>query len=115
MSSEFRNPAKDVPRSMILSLVTCGGNLWNHRVVMNGLMPYAQLAKESAALAAAARDIYFQRRIDYSDGRDFCCSPQTLNGLMMSGSRMIYAMERKVLCLRCLESKSKERHARDCL
>lgn len=91
MSSEFRNPAKDVPRSMILSLVTCGVTFGIIGVVMNGLMPYAQLAKESALLAAAAATFTSKGALIIAMGGIFA-AVSTLNGLMMSGSRMIYAM-----------------------
>ena len=43
MASEFKNPAKDVPRSMILSLVTCGLLFGGIVLVMNGLLPYSVL------------------------------------------------------------------------
>lgn len=91
MSSEFRNPAKDVPRSMILSLVTCGITFGIIGIVMNGLMPYEQLSKESAPLAAAAATFTSKGALIIAMGGIFAAI-STLNGLMMSGSRMIYAM-----------------------
>lgn len=91
MSSEFRNPAKDVPRSMILSLVTCGIAFGIIGIVMNGLMPYEQLAKESAPLAAAAATFTSKGALIIAMGGIFAAI-STLNGLMMSGSRMVYAM-----------------------
>lgn len=91
MSSEFRNPAKDVPRSMILSLVTCGITFGIIGLVMNGLMPYEQLAQESAPLAAAAATFTSKGALIIALGGIFAAI-STLNGLMMSGSRMIYAM-----------------------
>lgn len=91
MSSEFKNPAKDVPRSMILSLATCGVTFGIIGLVMNGLMPYEQLAKESAPLAAAAATFTSKGAFIIALGGIFAAI-STLNGLMMSGSRMIYAM-----------------------
>ncbi len=91
MSSEFRDPGRDVPKSMILSLVTCGVTFAVIGLVMNGLMPYEQLALESAPLAAAAATFTAKGALIIALGGIFAAI-STLNGLMMSGSRMIYAM-----------------------
>ena len=76
---------------MILSLVTCGVTFAVIGLVMNGLMPYEQLALESAPLAAAAATFTAKGALIIALGGIFAAI-STLNGLMMSGSRMIYAM-----------------------
>jgi len=91
MSSEFKNPARDVPLSMLLSLITCGITFGIIVIVMNGLLPYAQLGTETAPLAAAAGTVSKYGALIIAFGGIFAAT-STLNGLMMTGSRMIYSM-----------------------
>jgi len=94
MSSEFRDPARDVPRSMLLSVAFCSVLFAVVVVVMNGLMPYTQLAVENAPLAAAAATFTRYGAIIIAFGGIFA-SATTLNGLMMAGSHMLASMGRE--------------------
>lgn len=94
MSSEFENPQRDVPRSMILSLITCGVCFGFLVLVMNGLMPGEELAKENAPLAAAATVFSAKGALLIAFSGIFAAI-STLNGLTMSCSRLVYAMGRE--------------------
>ncbi|NYB74678.1 amino acid permease [Sedimentibacter hydroxybenzoicus DSM 7310] len=94
MSSEFKNPARDVPLSMLLSLITCGISFGFIVIVMNGLLHYTQLGIEAAPLAAAAATVNKYGALIIAFGGIFAAT-STLNGLMMTGSRMIYSMGRE--------------------
>lgn len=91
MSSEFKNPARDVPLSMLFSLITCGLLFGFIVVVMNGLLHYTQLGAETAPLAAAAATVNKYGALIIAFGGIFAAT-STLNGLMMTGSRMLYSM-----------------------
>lgn len=91
MASEFKNPGKDVPRSMILSLVTCAVLFGFVILIMNGLLPGSQLAEESAPLAAAASTFTKYGALFVALGGVFAAI-STLNGLMMSGAHLLAAM-----------------------
>lgn len=94
MASEFENPGKDVPRSMILSLVTCGVLFGIVILVMNGLMNGADLAAASAPLAAAAATFTKYGTLLIAFGGVFAAI-STLNGLMMTGAHLLYAMAKE--------------------
>lgn len=91
MASEFKNPAKDVPRSMILSLVTCGLLFGGIVLVMNGLLPYSVLGDLDAPVADAFATVHVVGGLIIAFGGVFA-AVSTLNGLMMAGSRMTYTM-----------------------
>lgn len=91
MASEFRNPAKDVPRSMILSLVTCGLLFGGIVLIMNGLLSYSTLGELDAPVADAFATVHVVGGLIIAFGGVFA-AVSTLNGLMMAGSRMTYTM-----------------------
>ena len=91
MASEFRNPGRDVPRSMIASLITCALLFGIVILVMNGLLPGEQLASESAPLAAAASTFTKYGALFVAFGGVFAAI-STLNGLMMAGAHLLAAM-----------------------
>ena len=91
MASEFKNPARDVPLSMILSLVTCGALFGGIVLVMNGLLPYETLGALDAPVADAFATVHTVGGLIIAFGGVFA-AVSTLNGLMMAGSRMTYTM-----------------------
>lgn len=91
MASDFKNPQKDVPRSMISSLVTCGVCFAFLVLVMNGLLPGPQLGQEKAPLAAAA-SVFSSKGALIVAASGIFAAISTLNGLTMSCSRLVYAM-----------------------
>ena len=93
MAEEFKNPAKDVPKSMILSLLTCGIIFSVFVYVMNGLLPGSELAASSAPPAAAASTFTKYGALLVVIGGIFACV-STLNGLLMTGARIPFSMGR---------------------
>ena len=91
MASEFKNPGRDVPRSMILSLITCGVLFGIVILVMNGLLDPATLSEESAPLATAAATFTKYGALLIALGGVFAAI-STLNGLMMSGAHLLAAL-----------------------
>ncbi len=91
MSGEFKNPTRDVPRSALLSLATCGVLFAVFVYVMNGLMPGAQLAESASPPVAAMSTFTSAGAIIIAVGGLAACI-STSNGLMMSGSRIPMAM-----------------------
>ena len=91
MSGEFKNPTRDVPRSALLSLATCGILFAVFVYVMNGLMPGAQLAESASPPVAAMSTFTSAGAIIIAVGGLAACI-STSNGLMMSGSRIPMAM-----------------------
>ena len=93
MAEEFKNPIKDVPRSMIFSLLTCGVLFAFFVYVMNGLLPGKELAASSAPPAAAASTFTTYGAFLVAFGGIFACV-STSNGLLMTGARIPFSMGR---------------------
>lgn len=91
MASEFRNPGRDVPISMLSSIITCGVFFSLIVLTMSGLHPYQELAKEAAPVAVAAMKATKYGGFLIAAAGIFA-SASTLNGLMMTGSRVLYSM-----------------------
>ena len=106
MASQFKNPGKDVPRSMILSLITCGILFGVVILVMNGLLSGSELAKNSAPLAAAAATFTKYGALLIAFGGVFAAI-STLNGLMMTGSHLLFAMGKEGAMPRIVSKTSK--------
>lgn len=93
MSEEFKNPAKQVPRSIIYALATCGIIFTVFVYVMNGLMPGAELAVSSAPPADAFTTITKYGALLIAFGGVFACV-STANGMLMTGARVPFSMSR---------------------
>ena len=93
MSEEFKNPAKDVPKAALLSLLTCGVIFALFVYVMNGLLPGAELAASDSPPVAAMSTFTNVGAVMIVIG-GICACISTSNGLMMSGSRIPFAMGR---------------------
>lgn len=93
MAEEFRNPTKDVPRASLLSLATCGIIFALFVYVMNGLLPGAELA-ESASPPVSAMGTFTKNGALIIAIGGLCACVSTSNGLMMTGSRIPFAMGR---------------------
>lgn len=93
MSEEFRNPRRDVPFSMVSSLVTSGLLFAAIVLVMAGLIPYDVIGSESAPLAVAAETFTNHAGLFIALIGIFAAL-STLNGLTMTSSRIIYSMGR---------------------
>jgi amino acid transporter len=91
MASEFENPSRDVPRSMLLSLITCGIAFSVIALVMNGLLPYQELALHDAPVAESFKTFTQYGGLIIALGGIFA-AVSTMNGLMMTGSRILYSM-----------------------
>lgn len=93
MAEEFRNPSKDVPKASLLSLITCGILFALFVYVMNGLLPGAELAASSSPPVAAMSTFTTVGAFIVVIG-GLCACISTSNGLMMTGSRIPFAMGR---------------------
>ena len=93
MAEEFKNPTKDVPKSMILSLVTCCILFSAFVYVMNGLMPGPELAASTAPPAEAMATFTKYGALIVCIGGVFACV-STANGLLMTGARIPFSMGR---------------------
>ena len=93
MAEEFKNPAKDVPKAALLSLATCGIIFALFCYVMNGLLPGAELAASDSPPVAAMNTFTNIGALIIAIG-GICACISTSNGLMMSGSRIPFAMGR---------------------
>lgn len=93
MSEEFVNPGKQVPKSIIYSLVTCGLIFTAFVYIMNGLMPGSELAVSSAPPADAFSTVTKYGGLLTAIGGIFACV-STGNGLLMTGARIPYSMSR---------------------
>lgn len=91
MSAEFKNPTRDVPRSALLSLTTCGVLFAIFVFVMNGLLPGSELAESASPPVAAMSSFTNAGAIIIAVGGLAACI-STSNGLMMTGSRIPMAM-----------------------
>jgi len=91
MSGEFKNPEKNIPKAIVLSIITCCVLFTLFVYVMNGLLPGSELAK-SAAPPVSAMDTFTSlgALIITLGGLAACVS--TSNGLLMTGCRIPYAM-----------------------
>ena len=99
MAEEFKNPAKDVPKAALLSLATCGIIFALFCYVMNGLHAAgAELAAVRLASRGGHEHLYQRRRADHRHRRPICACISTSNGLMMSGSRIPFAMGARAIC-----------------
>lgn len=93
MAEEFKNPSRDVPKASLLSLATCGIIFALFVFVMNGLMPGTELAKSASPPVAAMSTFTNVGALIIAIG-GLCACISTSNGLMMSGSRIPFAMGR---------------------
>ena len=93
MAEEFKNPTRDVPRASLLSLLTCGLLFSLFVYVMNGLLPGAELA-ESASPPVSAMSTFTTVGAFIVVIGGLCACVSTSNGLMMTGSRIPFAMGR---------------------
>lgn len=91
MASEFKNPPKDVPKSIMLSLGTCAIVFALFTYVMNGLLPGAELAASSSPPVAAMNTFTTVGAVVIAIG-GLCACVSTSNGLLMTGARVPYAM-----------------------
>lgn len=93
MSEEFENPDKQIPRSILLSLLTCGIIFTLFVYVMNGLMPGSELAESSTPPADALATVTKYGATIVAVGGLFACF-STCNSLLLTGSRVPFAMSR---------------------
>ena len=107
MAEEFKNPSKDVPKASLLSLATCGIIFALFVYVMNGLLPGAVLA-ESASPPVAAMSTFTNAGALLIVVGGICACISTSNGLMMSGSRIPFAMGRDGDLPRAMESVNRQ-------
>lgn len=91
MSGDFKNPVKDVPKSIIMSITTCAILFTLFVYVMNGLLPGAELAKSSAPPVSAMNTFTSVGALVITLGGLAACV-STSNGLLMTGFRIPYAM-----------------------
>lgn len=106
MSGEFRNPSKDVPKSVLLSLATCALLFAAFTYIMNGLLPGAELAASDSPPVAAMNTFTSVGAIIISLG-GLCACVSTSNGLMMTGARIPFAMGKEGDLPRILEKTNK--------
>lgn len=106
MAEEFKNPSKDVPKASLLSLATCGIIFALFVYVMNGLMPGAELAASSSPPVAAMSTFTNAGALLIVLG-GICACISTSNGLLMTGSRIPFAMGRDGDLPRAMESVNK--------
>ncbi len=102
MSEEFKDSARQVPRSILLSLTTCGVIFTIFVYVMNGLMPGTALAESSAPPAEAFTTVTKYGALLIAFGGVFACV-STANGTLMTGARVPFSMSRsgdlpRVIC-----------------
>ncbi len=95
-SQEFSNPKRDVPRSMIFSLVTCSVLFMFVILIQSGLCHYTSLLNASAPLATAAYKITKNAGILIAFAGLFATA-STLNGLIFTGSRLLASMGKSSL------------------
>lgn len=90
-SQKFKNPRKDVPLSMSLSVMTCAILFSGVIFVQSGLVNYTVLAEASAPLAEAAHEItkYAGLLIAFAG---LFATTSTLNGLIFTGSHLLQSM-----------------------
>ncbi len=93
MSEEFKNPAKDVPKAALMSLITCGVIFALFIYVMNGLLPGSELALSASPPVAAMNTFTTVGALIVVIG-GLCACISTSNGLMMTGCRIPFAMGR---------------------
>jgi len=91
-SKEFRNPKRDVPLSMMLSLITCTILFAFVIFVQSGLCNYTSLANASAPLATAAYKLTKNAGLLIAAAGLFATT-STLNGLIFTGSQLLSSME----------------------
>ncbi|MPM06867.1 putative amino acid permease YhdG [bioreactor metagenome] len=106
MAEEFKNPSRDVPRASLLSLLTCGLLFSLFVYVMNGLLPGADLAASPSPPVAAMSTFTNIGAIIVVVG-GLCACISTSNGLMMTGSRIPFAMGRDGDLPKALQSVNK--------
>lgn len=93
MSEEFKNPERDVPMASLLCLATCALIFALFVYVMNGLLPGSVLADEATPPVAAMNTFTTVGAYIITFGGLFACI-STSNGLLMTGSRIPFAMGR---------------------
>lgn len=93
MAEEFKNPSKDVPKASLMSLATCGIIFALFVFVMNGLLPGEELAQSASPPVAAMNTFTSIGALIIAIG-GICACISTSNGLLMSGSRIPFAMGR---------------------
>lgn len=93
MAEEFKDPGKQIPKSIITSLLTCGIIFTLFVYVMNGLLPGSALAVSSAPPADAFMTVTKYGGVLIALGGIFACV-STGNGLLMTGARIPYSMSR---------------------
>jgi len=106
MSEEFKNPTKDVPKAALLSLLTCGILFSLFVYVMNGLLPGSELAASASPPVAAMNTFTTVGAFIVVIG-GLCACISTSNGLLMTGSRIPFAMGRDGDLPKGLESVNK--------
>ena len=93
MAEEFRNPTRDVPRAAILSIMTCIIVFSIFVYIMNGLLPGVELAASQSPPVAAMNTFTTVGALIIAIG-GICACVSTSNGLLMTGSRIPFAMGR---------------------
>ncbi len=93
MGREFKNPTRDIPMSMLLSLVTCGAVFGLFVLVMNGLVTPEELAASATPAASAFLKHSRYGAIIIAVGGIFACVSSS-NSHVMTSSRVPYRMAR---------------------
>ncbi len=94
MAEDFKNPAKQIPRSIILSLATCGIIFTIFVYVMNGLLPADMLSTSDVPPAEALMTVTNYGAIIIAIGGIFACI-STSNGLLITSARIPFSMSRE--------------------
>lgn len=91
MSSEFQDPARQVPRAMISSLLTCGVVFGVFVLIMNGLTTPDVLAGSSAPASDALMKYTRYGALFIAVGGIFACVSSS-NAHVMGGARVPFSM-----------------------
>lgn len=93
MGREFKNPTKDIPASMLLSLITCGAVFGLFVLVMNGLATPEELGTSTTPAASAFLAHNRFGAVIVAIGGIFACVSSS-NSHVMTSSRVPFKMAR---------------------
>ena len=93
MGTAFRKPSKNIPMSMLLSLISCGLVFGLFVLVMNGMAPYEYLGQSSTPSADAFLLHNKYGALIIAVGGIFACVSSS-NSHVMTSSRIPYKMSR---------------------
>lgn len=106
MGRAFKNPSKDIPLSMLLSLITCGIIFGLFVLVMNGLATPEQLGTSAAPSADAFMLHNRYGALIIAVGGIFACVSSS-NSHVMTSSRVPYSMSRDGFLPKALSKENK--------